>query len=154
LRIHNEDARSFLKSSVKKFDMIEIDLFQGSPYIPFYTVTVEFFSLVKEDLSEHGILAMNVHDNGNELVGAIESTLLEVYPSVFEIALGKNYILIAIDEELTLNSFKDKLVSQNEDINHLVKTMKVRKITSRGSLILTDDKSPVEGLTRRMLKLS
>ncbi|MBR9699832.1 hypothetical protein GOV09_05220 [Candidatus Woesearchaeota archaeon] len=143
LSIFVEDARPFLKRTKKTYDAIEIDLFQGSIYTPFYTTTKEFFTLVQDVLSEKGIIAVNVYspkDRG--LIDAMEQTMLEIFPEVFEIDLSPNYIVFAgkkIGTDISSPIVEIQRVIERRPIE------KVEKITS--AMILTDDHAPVEFLT-------
>jgi len=61
INIINNDARPFLIwNKEKKYDFIEIDLFQKGAFVPFYLTTEEFFSICKEDLKPGGMVIMNV----------------------------------------------------------------------------------------------
>ena len=61
LKIIVDDARPFLSKSDKKYDVIEVDMYQGGIYVPFYVVTQEFFQLVYTHLKEGGVMVMNVY---------------------------------------------------------------------------------------------
>ncbi len=59
LRVHDADARPFLRSSDERYDLVIVDAYR-QPYVPFYLATREFFALVREHLTPGGIVALNV----------------------------------------------------------------------------------------------
>ena len=40
----------------KTYDVVYVDVYAGSPYVPFHVTTVEFFQLVHDALDEDGIV--------------------------------------------------------------------------------------------------
>ncbi|MEA2886230.1 MAG: hypothetical protein QOD11_590 [Bradyrhizobium sp.] len=52
------DARMFLNRHTEPYDIIVVDAFTGS-YIPFHLMTKEFYQLVRNRLSPHGVAAFN-----------------------------------------------------------------------------------------------
>src|SRR3954453_12168580 len=52
------DARMFLNRHTEPYDLIFVDAFTGS-YIPFHLMTREFYQLVRNRLSPHGVAAFN-----------------------------------------------------------------------------------------------
>src|SRR6201989_321258 len=52
------DARMFLNRQPEPYDLIFVDAFTGS-YIPFHLMTKEFYQLVRNRLSPHGVAAFN-----------------------------------------------------------------------------------------------
>jgi spermidine synthase len=52
------DARMFLNRHSEPYDLIFVDAFTGS-YIPFHLMTKEFYQLVRNRLSPHGVAASN-----------------------------------------------------------------------------------------------
>ena len=59
LRVHDADARPFLRRTDERYDLIYIDAYH-QPYVPFYLATQEFFELVRDRLAPGGIVALNV----------------------------------------------------------------------------------------------
>ena len=57
LNVIIDDARVFLQTKPSKsYDIIEIDIFQGGVFIPFYLATQEFFSLCNKRLKPGGMM--------------------------------------------------------------------------------------------------
>jgi spermidine synthase len=161
LKIFQADARPFLLSSEKKYDMIEIDLFQGSPYIPFYVLTREFFDLTYDHLTDKGIIMMNIYAPANhELLTPSLETISSSFPSVFQVPIqGNNTVVLASKEFLSEEIIKERL-SQTQDTfspeltpakNYLINFLE-KYNTSGKALIFTDDWAPVEIITYKMLK--
>ncbi|MFC2037221.1 spermidine synthase, partial [Chloroflexota bacterium] len=53
-----QDGRYFLTNSSRTYDVIAIDAYRP-PYIPFHLTTREFFALVREHLTENGVVWQN-----------------------------------------------------------------------------------------------
>jgi hypothetical protein len=84
------DGRYYLANVDKRYDVIGVDAYRP-PYIPFHLTTVEFFTQVREHLTEEGVVAVNTGRTATDysLVNALASTMKAVYPSV--------YVLDALD---------------------------------------------------------
>ena len=164
LNVFIDDARVFLQTHPdKSYDMIEIDIFQGGVFIPFYLATQEFFSLCKKRLKPGGLMIMNVNTlkdwteeqtKGATLSGSIGNTIAEIFPSVFYIKLkGGNVIFLAFKEPMSLETLLG-LMSKAEP-----KSMEIQRLLSYSlenvkkyekqdnSPILTDDLSPLDKFT-------
>jgi len=160
LKIFQADARPFLSKSQKQYDMIEIDLFQGSPYIPFYATTQEFFELTAKRLSAKGFIMMNIFAPGDqEILKPILNTVAAVYPSVYKIPLRNNFIILATRSETSLEKIKEKIKKAEAESSVEFKTalnynwdkIEEYKINKKAP-IFTDDWAPVEVITYQMLK--
>jgi len=57
------DARAFLLTSNKQWDVIVVDLYTNAATIPMHTATYEFFSLVSSKLSLKGMVVLNIVAN-------------------------------------------------------------------------------------------
>jgi spermidine synthase len=56
------DGRLFLSYSNDKYDIILIDAYRG-PFVPFHLLTKEFYQLVKDHLTDGGVVVQNVDPN-------------------------------------------------------------------------------------------
>ncbi len=83
VNIIHEDARRFIRQNKKEYDMIEVDIFGGSIYIPDYVATREFFRELHDSLSENGLLMMNIIDTRSQFGLSIADTLASVFPEVY-----------------------------------------------------------------------
>ncbi len=109
------DGRSWLfrQPAERKYSVIAVDAYRP-PYIPFHLSTVEFFRLVRDHLTENGVVAINVARSGSDtsLVDALAATLAQVFPSVYVVdesteafSLG-NSLVVATVQPTTLADFE------------------------------------------------
>ncbi len=161
LHIFAEDARPFLQNSDKKYDVIELDVYHGGIYAPFYVLTKEFFESIQEHLNTNGVMAVNVictyeKEKRTLLVNAVGKTLSTVFPSIYKIEMFQNYLLLATKLPTDLNMVKRKLRSYDvhPDLKEIV-SISARVISELDipddSTVLTDDKSPVAEITYTMM---
>jgi len=164
LNVIIDDARVFLQTKQgKSYDIIEIDIFQGGVFIPFYLTTQEFFSLCNKRLKPGGMMMMNVNilknrdegqAKGATLDGSIGNTISEIFPSVFYVKLkGGNVMLLAFKEHMSLETLAGlirKAHAKSWEMRRLLSySLKgVKKYEKQeNSPILTDDLSPLAKLT-------
>ena len=96
------DGRRYLSTSTRHYSVIAVDAYRP-PYIPFHLTTLEFFQLVRDHLTQDGVIAINAARSETDyaLVNALVCTLKAVFPSVFvlnEPGLGRftgNSLVIA-----------------------------------------------------------
>ena len=161
LRVHIADARPWLAKQEGKseFDLVHIDLFQGGPYVPFYLTTVEFFQLVRSRMTEGGVLLVNVYDESakHELLEAMGATMRQVFPSVEKLSTpGGNHILFAfpVKRDILETAVRLKEGAGPGWVRELSRKA-AREIVEfeprAGAVVFTDDRAPVEEITRRML---
>ncbi|WP_394691217.1 fused MFS/spermidine synthase [Hoeflea sp.] len=81
--LHEDARRALLSRPGQRYDVIVGDAF-GDIAVPAHLVTREFFTLVRDRLSDDGVFLMNVVDFPERLeaLGAITATLQSVFPSV------------------------------------------------------------------------
>lgn len=152
LRIHVMDARRFLSLDRGSYNLVQLDVYQGGPSIPFHLVTEEFFRLARTRMCDDAVLMMNVFDAGQEraLLSRIAVTMRRVFPSVM---VGHtdagNFMLFAF----TGIPSAERLRSRPEALrSHAgVREMVIREVVPPyGTEIFTDDRAPVEEMTRRI----
>lgn len=156
VRVYDYDGRAFIAAAKDKYDVIMVDAYQDIT-IPFHMSTVEFFTLVKNHLAPGGVMVvnMNMHSDGE---GAINQYLTDTILSVFPYAV-----------ELDVQSYsgRELFASRDADPAELLKkaegTPEIAALFGRvqaglresrasgNSLILTDDRSPVELLGMKMI---
>lgn len=150
LSVFVDDGRTFL-TTAGKYDAIITDAFQGGPDLPFYFATREFFSLLKEHLSDNGIVMLNVlaYNARMELANAVASTIKAEFPSVFIIDGGVNQILIATKQKLSMEEIRNRLAAaQSEPAATALQS--IREF-SGGGIVLTDNFAPVERMIFEMI---
>lgn len=89
VNITTYDGRAFLQAKQKKYDVIMVDAYQDITS-PFQMSSVEFFTMVKEHLTEKGVMVVNMNMRGtgegniNEYLSDTISSVLEPYRSAAE----------------------------------------------------------------------
>jgi predicted membrane-bound spermidine synthase len=78
------DGRYYLANVDKHYDVIGVDAYRP-PYIPFHLTSVEFFTQVRDHLSDEGVVIVNAARTAKDysLVNALASTMKAIYPSVY-----------------------------------------------------------------------
>jgi hypothetical protein len=158
LRIHVADARRFLAASSDAYDVIQFDLFRGGPDIPSHLATLEFFELARGHLRPGGVLMVNVFDlaPGHPLLSSLSATVGRVFPSVFVRSRNEmNHLLLGFAEARSLSDVRTSLAAAPPAVSDIAREVS-RDIrpSSHGpdAAVLTDDRAPVEELTRQMMK--
>jgi predicted membrane-bound spermidine synthase len=153
LRIHAMDARRFLSRDGGTYDLVQLDVFQGGPYIPFHLVTEEFFRLARARMSDDALLMMNVFDSGQDkaLLLRLAATLGRVFPSVM---VGQtdagNFMLFAFTRAPSLERLRNRPAALRSNAG--VRDMQLREVAlADAAPVFTDDLAPIEEMTRRML---
>ena len=148
LRVHDADARPFLRRARDRYDLIVIDAYRP-PYVPFYLATREFFRLVRERLRPGGVVALNVATTpeNHELAERIAATLATELPQVVAWQpLRFNQIVIGFNGRRRRASpapavLAPLMASLDRDV--------LRVGPTAGPW--TDDRAPVEWITDRMI---
>ncbi len=144
------DGRAYLMASDKKYDVIMVDAYQDIT-IPFQMSTVEFFTLVKEHLTEDGIMVvnMNMYSDDEESINAyLADTIASVFPEVYMVDVpgATNCELFAGTGGNISDILNENMEGlKDEELKNLMGNISAG-ITEyeNGDLILTDDKAPVE----------
>ncbi len=158
LKIYLDDARPFLAKTAKKYDLVEVDLFQGGPYVPFYTLSKEFFAGVENVLTANGVMVMNIYTPAKkEILKPALATIASIFPSVFEIPIHSNTLALATKKKTSLEEIKNKIKDNqiHEDLG-IVNQHALMNISpfepQKNAPIFTDDWAPVETITYQMVK--
>lgn len=151
------DGRAYLNATDKKYDVIMVDAYQDIT-IPFQMSSVEFFTLVKEHLTDNGVMVVNMNMRGSK-EGNINQYLADTIGKVFgteyvvDVAGSSNRELFASDnpdiaDVLAYNSLR----INNRDLkNMMTKVSSDIRSYDKGNYILTDDKAPVELLGMQVI---
>jgi spermidine synthase len=154
LDVHTADARPFLRSSDERYDLIFVDAYRP-PYVPFYLATQEFFELVRERLSPGGIIALNVAmvPGDERLVEGVGGTLATEFPAVAAWpALRFNQLVLGFTEPPSRVELERRLSAAPARLQPLTRLLseEVEPIEPADDP-WTDDRSPVEWITDRMI---
>ena len=154
LHVITADARAYLRSTKKRYDVIAIDVYR-QPYIPFQVTTREFFSEVRSHLTPGGCVALNVarlpHDRG--LLDAIAATVRSELGQAWDWdALRFNSLLFACRGPVTRAELVRRAGAVPAPAQSLVPLFRggVHPTGFHGA-VLTDDRAPVEWLSDRAI---
>jgi len=152
--VHTADARPFLLSSTRRYDLILIDAYR-QPYVPFYLATREFFSLARERLTDDGVIALNVSTvpGDTRLAEAIAGTLAAEFPQVVTWqALRFNQFVVGLATPQPAARLRARLLETPVDILPAARLFAAQlRPASAVARPWTDDRAPVEWITDRMI---
>ena len=151
------DGRAFLNAVDRKYDVIMVDAYQDIT-IPFQMSSVEFFTLVKEHLTENGIMVVNMNMRGSS-EGNINQYLADTIASVFgevytvDVTGSTNRELFASNEVGMLARLEEnrQKLSDQELYAMMERVASALVVYEQGDYILTDDKAPVELLGMQVI---
>ncbi len=158
--VYVQDGRYFLRNSTRSYDVIVVDAYRP-PYIPFHLTTAEFFTEIKNHLTDNGVLAINAgHTLSNyELVDVLASTMKAVFPNVYIVdvpmrgSVVGNSLIIGTKQPTRVENFQTNLGAVNHPILHAVADSAqqgIREVKS-SFVVFTDDQAPVEEVVHRIL---
>ena len=151
------DGRAFLQAVDRRYDLILVDAYQDIT-IPFQMSSLEFFTMVREHLTEGGVMVvnMNMHSDGE---GSINEYLCDTISAVFpyvstaDVPRTTNRELFA-SLEADPAALLERGMEQVDDpaMAELMGRVSLRLTPyEAGDRILTDDRAPVEVLGMRMI---
>jgi len=152
-RLIEGDGRVFLNRHSEPYDLIVVDAFTGS-YIPFHLMTKEFYRLLRDRLTPHGVAAFNIIP-GTKLYDSNLRTLksvfdrLDLYQSNDEAAGGRSVIVMAPRDPADAEGLKEKAVATQErykfkfDVAKLATDWRIELPKEIKGDELTDDFAPV-----------
>lgn len=163
LRNHVMDARVFVDTTTTRFDYIFMDTFNSGLYIPAHLTTVEYFTAVRERLTDDGLLMINFIGARNlpstTLTDSFTKTLLTVFPNLqafvmrpHETELLQNIMFIATrnDAPLTLkNTSVTDAASSSHSLASLVVPLKAKDPDEQ--VVFTDNRSPADYLVAKQI---
>lgn len=155
--VYTYDGRAFLQTVKETYDVILVDAYQDIT-IPFQMSSVEFFTLVRDHLTENGILVVNMNlRTGDE--GSINACLADTIAKVFgpvctvDVTNSTNRLLFA-----GRNCNPVEMLEQNrrgvpdDALRSLLGKVSAELTPCQpGTNVLTDDKAPVEMLGMRAI---
>jgi spermidine synthase len=166
IKIYTVDAREFLADYGGKYDIIVLDAF-SKDYVPFHLMTIEFYSLLFDKLTDNGVIISNHIGSSNDkqstsdLYRANLKTFLEVFPNVYIFLTDysktiQNIILAPVKtENPDERNISDKLEIAEmqklntkviEEVNYKDYVLETAQIPLDDVPILTDQHAPVENL--------
>ncbi len=155
--VYTYDGRAYLNASDEVFDVIMVDAYQDIT-IPFQMSSVEFFTLVRDHLSEDGVMVVNMNMKGKEkdsINDYLADTIASVFTNVYTIPVD-----YSTNEELFASMNDGFLDNMNRNISACDdetltaaadKYAKGIRKYENADRIMTDDKAPVELLGMRVI---
>ena len=150
------DGRAYLEATGDLYDVILVDAYQDIT-IPFQMSSQEFFTMVKEHLSDRGVMVvnMNMHSDGQGSINeALTDTICSIFPHVYtaDVANYTNRELFAGNYDIAGALRQNIGQLQEKELTALMQTVDASlQKQDGGKLLLTDDKAPVEVLGMRMI---
>ncbi len=151
------DGRAYLNAVTETYDVIMVDAYQDIT-IPFQMSTQEFFAMVKEHLTDDGVMVvnMNMHTEAEGNINEyLSDTIAGVFSEVYTVDVPgtTNRELFAAMGEGSMEKLSagaEKLASQ-ELREMMVQVAGALKPYEKGGYLLTDDKAPVELLGMQVI---
>lgn len=151
------DGRAYLQAVDKKYDVIMVDAYQDIT-IPFQMSSQEFFTMVKDHLTEDGVMVVNMNMHTNEK-GNINEYLSDTIASVFhdvvtvDVPYSTNRELFAgSSEDLTEELKAGAAEITDPELKGLMEeTASGIHTYQKGNYLLTDDQAPVELLGMQVI---
>ena len=151
------DGRAYLGAVDNKYDVIMVDAYQDIT-IPFQMSSVEFFTEVRDHLTEDGVMVVNMNMRGNK-EGDINEYLSDTISSVFS-EVHTVDVEYATNRELFASNNPDIIARMNKEIGDITNpelSQMMEKVAANmvpyeaGQYIMTDDKAPVELLGMQVI---
>ena len=144
------DGRAYLDADKTKYDVIMVDAYQDIT-IPFQMSSAEFFSSVRDHLTENGVMVVNMNMRSSSPDGInvyLADTIAGIFPFVqtVDVAGSTNRELFAAMHEITGGEFAARASQIGDpDLRAMMERVgeDLTDYVSTGHL-LTDDKAPVE----------
>jgi spermidine synthase len=149
LRLHDEDARPFLRRTGDRYDVIVVDAYR-QPYIPFYLATREFFELCRDRLAAGGTVIVNVGhpEDQDELEKVLSATMGDVFANVMRDPIeDTNTLLVASEAPISAARLRAAGARLPGDVGDLARVEASHLAPALdGGEVYTDDRAPVEWL--------
>jgi spermidine synthase len=154
LEVFDEDARPFLRRARRRYDVIIVDAYRP-PYVPFYLATRQFFRLARQRLAPGGAIAMNVATvpGDDRLARGVGGTLAHEFPQVLGWqALRFNRLVVGLTRTEPRRVLRRRLARAPAKLRPLASLLAagMRPVPPAADP-WTDDRSPVEWITDRMI---
>lgn len=151
------DGRAYLQAVDEKYDVIMVDAYQDIT-IPFQMSSVEFFNMVKDHLTENGVMVVNMNMRGSgegNINQYLSDTIASVFGTVYtaDVKGFTNRELFASDNADMLENLKNNAGNlANADLQNMMHAVADASTQYQGGdYIMTDDKAPVELLGMQVI---
>ena len=150
VQVATYDGRAYLQAVDQKYDVIMVDAYQDIT-IPFQMSSIEFFNMVKEHLTDNGVMVVNMNMHSEEkgnINSYLSDTIANVFDSVYTVDVpnSTNRELFAVSDSDAVGNFKNDVSKmENKELQDLMHEIASNMtVYQKGNYILTDDKAPVE----------
>lgn len=157
IAVYTYDGRAYLNAVDTKYDVIMVDAYQDIT-IPFQMSSVEFFRMVKEHLTDDGVMVVNMNMRGSEegnINQYLADTIANVFDTVYTVDVdgSTNRELFACVSEDAMQTFHDNLSQQHDmEFNFMMQKVANDLVEYQaGNYLMTDDKAPVELLGMQVI---
>jgi predicted membrane-bound spermidine synthase len=160
LTVYVQDGRWGLSRMNGGYDIISVDAYRP-PYIPWHMTTLEFFQIVHENLSEDGVMVINIGRSplDRTLINDLGTTIRQIFPTVFvmDVPESFNTILFATKQPGSWENFYENynaLLSFNVHsllLEAMAMTITFRQPMPETTRVFTDDLAPIEWLTNKIV---
>ncbi len=158
INITTYDGRAFLQEipSDKLYDVIVVDAYQDIT-IPFQMATVEFFTLVKQHLTDTGVMVVNMNmrdESEGNINEYLSDTISTVFTNVYtaDVYGCTNRELFAGNFDIIDAFHNNTELEENEALIRAMEQVDDRLVRyEAGNNIMTDDKAPVELLSMKAI---
>jgi len=157
VKVTTYDGRAYLNAIDDKYDVIMVDAYQDIT-IPFQMSSVEFFTLVRDHLTEDGVMVvnMNMRGSGEDSINAyLADTISSVFGEVYTVDVKgttNRELFASNNPQMLVNMEKNKEAVTDESLLAMMNTVSDHLSPyEAGSRIMTDDKAPVELLGMRVI---
>ena len=159
VKVYEYDGRAFLEATDEKWDVIMVDAYQDIT-IPFQMSSAEFFTLVRDHLSDNGVMVMNMnmYSDGNKSINEyLTNTVMRCFENVATVNVGRTS-----NRELFASNAADPMVLMQQMDTSLMErelALQLRSVSSGLTAAhmtdpyryFTDDRAPVEMLGMKMI---
>ncbi|MBO5993943.1 MAG: fused MFS/spermidine synthase [Firmicutes bacterium] len=157
VKVTKYDGRAFLNAVDTKYDLIMVDAYQDIS-IPFQMASVEFFTMVRDHLTDDGVMVVNMNMRSTK-EGNINQYLSDTISSVFsevytvDVPHNTNRELFASNASGMIDRYLENVdLEKNKTLADLmVKVFNSINKYVPGDRVMTDDKAPVELLSMRAI---
>ena len=153
VEVSTYDGRAYLGATDKKYDVIMVDAYQDIT-IPFQMSSKEFFNMVKDHLTDDGVMVVNMNmktDTEGGINDYLSDTIASVFSEVYTVDVrnNTNRELFATENKDAVSRFETGIDHiENGELHDMMQEVKGSLVRyEAGSRILTDDKAPVELLS-------
>ncbi len=151
------DGRAYLASCGESYDVIMVDAYQDIT-IQFQMSSYEFFSMVRDHLTDNGVMVVNMNMRGGEegsINDYLSDTIASVFPEVVtvDVANSTNRELFAGMNNSSFTKFASAAETiEDPRLSYMMALVEDNLVSYEGgNRILTDDKAPVELLGMQVI---